>query len=133
MVDHPADLGIEATGGTVAQAFEQAALGLMSVILDADAVGPLEERAITVVGADREQLLVRWLGEVLYLYDGERFAGREFRVTRCTETELSAVVRGERFDPARHPTKLDVKAITYHQISVSERAGVVTLRVYLDI
>lgn len=133
ILEHPADLGIEATGRTASEAFEQAALALMSVILDPRSVAAREERLLSVAGADPEQLLVRWLGEVLYLYDGQRFATREVRITRWTGTELSAVVRGEPLDPSRHTSRLDVKAVTYHQIAVREEAGSVTLQVYLDI
>ncbi len=38
ILDHPADLGIEARGRTLAEAFEQAARGLISVIVDPDSV-----------------------------------------------------------------------------------------------
>jgi SHS2 domain-containing protein len=106
----------------------------MSVILDPAAVEPAGARLVAVTGTDLEHLLVRWLGEVLFLYDGLRFAAAGFRVTLRGTTELSASVAGEPFDPARHPTRLDVKAVTYHQIAVREEAsGGWTIRVFLDI
>ena len=48
ILDHPADLGIEAYGQTLAESFEQAALGLISVILDPATVRQVEaERLIS--------------------------------------------------------------------------------------
>ena len=45
-IDHPADLGIEAFGRNLIEAFEQAGLGLMSVILDVDSVKLKESRRL---------------------------------------------------------------------------------------
>jgi SHS2 domain-containing protein len=78
ILDHPADLGIEARGRTLAEAFEQAAIALMSIILDLTTVEPKELRRVQLKATDQEQLLVRWLEELLYLYDGENFVGSKF-------------------------------------------------------
>ena len=118
ILDHPADLGVEASGKTLTEAFENAAAGLMSVILDPATVELRETRQIELASVDFEQLLVKWLAEVLYFYDGLHFVPREFNITKLTRTGLSASIRGEQFSETRHRTRIDVKAITYHQIVV---------------
>jgi SHS2 domain-containing protein len=133
ILEHPADVGIEATGGTLHEAFEQAAVGLTSIILDPSTVGKGELKKIRITGSDREQLLVRFLSEVLYLYDGLGFVAAEVSVTSLSDTDLEATVKGEQFQSGRHTTRLDVKAITYHQISVNESSKGARVRVYLDI
>ena len=133
ILDHPADLGIEAYGKTVAEAFEQAALGLVSIIVDASSVEARECREVTLRGSDREQLLVRWLQEILYLYDGEHFIGGRFQISQLEPGWLQALVYGEPFDPKHHQTRLDVKAVTYHQLKVLEGTGNSSVRVFLDI
>lgn len=130
---HPADLGIEARGETVAEAFEAAARGMVSVILDPATVEAREERRISITASDPEQLLVRWLSEVLYLYDGTGFVGREFLVHEITRLSLRATVWGEPFSAETHGPRLDVKAVTYHQITVEEIEGGALVRVFLDI
>ena len=133
ILDHPADLGIEARGKTLAEAFEQAACGLVSVIVDPDSVQPVESRSVKVEAGDHQQLLVRWLTEVLYLYDGLKFAPRDFKIGGLSSHSLEARVRGEPFDPGRHPIRLDVKAITYHQLEIRRRGTDHWLQVFLDI
>ena len=133
ILDHPADIGIEARGATLPEAFEQAAAGMMSIIVDPSTVGKKEARVIDVAGSDHEQILVRWLSELLYQYDGRGFVGREFCVEQLTPLFLRASVQGETFDPERHATRLDVKAVTYHQVAVEENAGGAVVRVYFDI
>lgn len=133
ILDHPADLGIEAYGSTLAEAFAHAAQGLMAVILDLDSVDCRETREVAVQAVDSEQLLVKWLSEILYLYDGGNFVGRECTITQLSDTVLQAQVYGERFDAEKHRTRLDVKAVTYHQVAVTLHEQGATVRVYLDI
>ena len=133
ILEHPADLGIEASGPSLAEAFAQAASGLISIILDPTGVREAESRTVCLEAADLEQLLVRWLSEILYLYDAQRFVACAFVVEEISAHTFTAVVLGERFDPARHPTRLDVKAVTYHQVNVTQANEGVTVRVYLDI
>lgn len=133
LIDHPADLGIEASGQSLSEAFEQAAVGLMSVILETELVERRISRVISVQAADPEQLLVKWLTEILYLYDGLRFVAAQFQIEELTSTSLSAKVLGEPFSEDRHVTRLDVKAITYHQILCQQNEEGARVRVVLDI
>lgn len=133
LLDHPADLGVEAYGSTLAEAFEQAAVALMSVIVDLATVGETETRTVELTAGDYEHMLVKWLTEVLYLYDGESFVGKRFAVEEIAATHLKATIYGEVFDPHRHKTKLDVKAITYHQLQVEQDQGAASVRVFFDI
>ncbi len=133
LLDHPADLGIEARGETLSQAFEQAATGLMSVILDLSSVESTVSRELTLQASDLETLLVKWLAEILYLYDGERFVGKKFEVCELHDNRLRATVFGEMFTEGKHRTRLDVKAVTYHQLVVEEARDGGRIRVFLDI
>lgn len=133
LIDHPADLGIEANGQSLSEALEQAAIGLMSVILDVELVQCCENRVIVLQATDLEHLLVKWLTEILYLYDGMRFAAARFQIDELTSTSLAAKVFGEPFSEGRHVTRLDVKAITYHQLLCEENETGARVRVFLDI
>jgi SHS2 domain-containing protein len=133
IIEHPSDLGIEASGGSMEEAFAFAAEGLMSVIVDPSTVAPRESRDIRLPAMDEERLLVRWLGEVLYLYDGAGFVSSGFIVTGASEAGLAASAQGEPADPRRHRLRLDVKAVTYHGVSVKRSAGLCAVRVFLDI
>ncbi len=133
ILEHPSDLGIEATGSSPAEAYCFAAEGLMSVILDTHSADKKQAREIIITAEDREQLLVKWLSEILYLYDGEHFVPKDFEIHHLTDTSLRATMHGEAFDEEKHKTLLDVKAITYHQLSIDEQKDKTTVRVFLDI
>ena len=133
IIEHPADVGIEARGGSVREAFEQAAYGLMSLIVDASSVTHAETRTIFVEATDQEQLLVRWLNELLYLYDGEKFVPVKFEIGELSPQHLRALVGGERFDQHRHRTRVDVKAMTYHQLAIVPSIDAVTITYVVDV
>jgi len=132
VLEHPSDLGIEARGGTLAEAFEQAGAGLMSVLCDLSSVAPAEQRTVAVPGADVQQLLVRWLSEILYLFDGQHWVAGEFSIDEIGPSGLKATLRGEPLSDWHHP-KLDVKAVTYHQLAVRQDPEESVVSVYFDI
>ena len=133
LIEHPADVGIEAWGPHLASAFEQAALALISVIVDPATILPELTREIRVSATDKEQLLVRWLSELLYLVDGEGFVPSSCTIVTLESRSLLALCRGEHHRPERHTPRIEVKAITYHQLLVHSGNGGARLRVFLDI
>lgn len=133
ILEHPSDLGIEAHGETLAKAFEECARGLVAVIIDPSTVSNREMRRISLSARDADQLLVKWLEEIHYLYDGSGFIVKEPVIEELTATALKGTLMGEAFDPGRHMTRLDVKAITYHQLSIREKQGGFVVTVFVDI
>lgn len=132
-LDHPADVGFETYGSTLAEAFESSALALIWLVVESESVEEHDEKAIIVNASDREQLLVKFLSEILYLFDGEGFVVKRANIVEMDDRSLTATLRGERFDPKKHRTKLDVKAITYHQLTIEQRDSGFLLRVYVDV
>jgi SHS2 domain-containing protein len=133
LLEHPSDIGIEASGPTIREAFEQAALGFTAVIADVDTIEAVDERQVHVDAQDYENLLVRWLSEILYLYDGEDFLVKRVDIKSISPTRITAKLVGEKYEQEKHILKLDVKAITYHQLSIKMDIGTSTVRVFLDI
>jgi SHS2 domain-containing protein len=132
ILEHTADIGFRAWGATVGEVFESAARALMAIATEHPAAAEIE-RAVEVAGSDYESLMVNWLGEILFLFDSGQFAASDFHVDTVTPTALRARLAGEPRDPARHPWRLIVKAITFHQIEVAERNGHWEARVFVDI
>jgi SHS2 domain-containing protein len=105
----------------------------MSVIAGKSEIASLQTRTVQISAIDRENLLVRWLSEVLYLYDAEKFLLADMRIEQLTDTNMKAAILGEPYQASKHDLKLDVKAITYHQLKVEEQKGIWTARVFIDI
>jgi SHS2 domain-containing protein len=133
ILEHPSDLGIEAHGKSMDELFRNMALGLMSVIAGKSKIQTSEHREVFIPAIDRENLLVRWLTEILYLYEANKFLTADVRFESLSDTSLKATVLGERYDVLKHTLKLDVKAITYHQLKIYEKDGRWIGRIFVDI
>jgi SHS2 domain-containing protein len=90
-------------------------------------------RSVQVTGHDYESLMVNWLEEILYLFDSGQFSPCDFVIDEIGPESVRARLIGETRDPVRHPWKVIVKAITYHQIEVCERNGHWESTVFVDV
>ena len=132
-LDHPADIGFRARGSTLEHLFENCAHALLAIILDPAEIRGSELVTLTAEGSDRESLLVNWLNEVLYYVDTRRFAFGSFAVEFPSPEQVKAIARYEARDPLRHPVRLSVKAVTYHQLRVSTVEDGWVAEVYVDV
>ncbi len=132
-LDISGDAGVRAEGRTLEEAFESAALGMYGLITDTGMVEEKEERLIEVKGASFDDLLVSWLNELIYLFDAFGFVGRSVKVEGIRDGRLSAMVKGEEFDPERHESDLLLKAATYHLLKVERKGEGWALEVIFDI
>lgn len=133
VLEHTADIGIEAQGKTRAGAFENAAMGMFSLMVEAGTVAPREERELEVEAEDIEALLVEWLNELLYLVETGESLFCNFDIRELSNTHLRAHIIGEPLDSRKHRIKLQIKACTYHQLKVEKTDDHWTARVIFDI
>ena len=133
-IEHTADLGLELEAPDLEAAFEQAAASMFDLMCDLDTVGAGVSRTVRVTSRkdDLEDLLVRWLTELLYVFAAERLLLSQFEVRRLEDGILEADVAGEQFDPTCHASKSEIKAVTYHDLAVDQTDGGWLVRVIFD-
>ena len=73
ILPHTADGKFQAFGRTLEEAFGNAALATASLMWDWATVEPKIRHFVHVTGVDREQLLVKFLGEIIYLFETRQF------------------------------------------------------------
>ncbi|MBE0429635.1 MAG: archease [Thermoleophilia bacterium] len=120
VIEHTADVGIRAYGDTEWQAFENAALGMFSLITELSGVNAEIEFPVDVQADDHETLLVDWLNELLYIFESNRVLLSRFEVTELEDSHLKGRAWGEPIDKTRHELKSDIKAVTYHMLKVKK-------------
>ena len=132
-IDISGDAGIRAFGKTLEELFENAALGMYSLMTDPE--GVLDERKlpVSVESHSREGLLVAWLNELIFLFDTRAFIGKRAHVRFPGDNRLEGEVWGEEFDPKRHRSGLLVKAATYHKLGIEKKDGQWEAEVIFDI
>lgn len=136
--EHISDIGIEASGNSVEAAFEAGAEAALNIMFDLDTIEESERVAVTAEAPDIALLFVEVLNEVISLQGLGELALKRVGNAGISETDVgfafSGTAYGERFDPARHGVKTEVKGATYSGLSYNNgEGGVHTLRCLLDV
>ncbi len=134
-VEHTADVAASISAATLPRLFANASCALADLICDRRTVRPAGRLAVQVRGSGPEDLLVRWLSELLYLHESRGFVFARFVLDRVDRRTLTArgAAAGEPFDPSRHRLLREVKAVTYHQIRMRRAGGRWRVRVVFDV
>ena len=132
VMEHTADAGIVAHGGTLGEAFEQTAMGMYALMVDLDDVRETEVREVTAGGETPETLLLHWLLELLFLTETESLLFSRFEV-RVLGGKLSSRAYGEPLDSERHELGAGIKGVTRHLLEVAPEDGGYRARVLFDI
>jgi SHS2 domain-containing protein len=129
------DAVIEAYGRTLEEAFENAARGLNDTMIDLKTVRPDREIKIVAEGHDLHSLLFDWLDKVMLLLVADGIVMSEFSVKiKHNDTySLEGVAKGERLDLDRHHYRVEIKAVTYHEMEIIQEQGKSTVRFLLDL
>ncbi len=133
VLEHTADVGFEAFGATRDEVFVNAARALQDLSVELESIEAREKFTVEVSGENAVELLVNWLSQLLFLFDAEGWVFRDFQIASLEETALKGRAQGEKFDRTRHHVKLQVKAITYHQLALEQTSQGWRAQVYVDI
>lgn len=120
-LDHTADMGIKVTAPTLGGLFENAAQSLMQIMIKERPAVKTSILRLSVSGKDLPDLMVRWLGEILYLFEGDSNVVMDIDIDSITETRLEATLHVSPFNPDQHDVATEIKAVTYHRIEVARR------------
>jgi SHS2 domain-containing protein len=136
-LEHTADVYIRAHGKTMEEAYENAALAMFETMTDSEKIAQTQEETIEVEAEDQYALLYNWLEAMLIKFETDGTLYSKFQISDWKETaenfKFKAKVWGEKFDPAKHPQKVGVKAVTYHRMVIIREKDSVVLEFILDI
>lgn len=132
-LEHTADIGLYIYGRDLLELFQNAGEAFGDLISDIRSLKPQISLKIHLTAADREELLVRFLKELLFIFDARGLLFSSFRFEKMGENELVCEARGERFNPETHPFKTELKAVTYHQLKIEEQPDGLRASVIFDI
>jgi SHS2 domain-containing protein len=133
IIDHTADLGIIVKGGNIKELFVNAANAMTDIMVKADIREKGAKRKLIVEGEDLPDLMVRWLSEILYLFNGEHILVSTIEISSISPTRLQSKANVVSLEKCRHEILREIKAVTYHQIAVEETADGWETRVIFDI
>jgi SHS2 domain-containing protein len=131
--DHVADVGLEVAAPSLEGLFRTAAQALM------DWTGPAPGGArndlldVALEAPDLEELLVRWLQELVVSFQTEHLYAVGVAELAIGEGRLRARVQCRRWEEADFEAYREVKAVTYHGLKVEQEGDGWRARVILDL
>ena len=134
--EHTADIVVLAYGDSLEEAFENAALALFEVMTDIKQVEPRIKDVFEVEGYDELSLLYSWIENFIIEFDVNLKLYSKFTIEKIEKIKgglkLRGTAWGEVFKRRRHPSRSEVKAITYHEMEIIRNKDV-KIRFILDL
>ena len=135
-IDHTADIAVEIRAHSLPELFQFATGALLECLVNPRKVHTAEKRTIHFTADSYEEALVTFLSELNYLLTVKKWVFAHID-NICMETEdskikFSAIVSGENLT-AEHELKVEIKAITYHQMNIQFENEYFTTRIIFDI
>jgi SHS2 domain-containing protein len=118
---HTADWELQVWAPTLGGLLEQAALGMFSLSGMRLEDGPHQERTLSLQAIDAEGLLVRFLGELLWLAEQDRLGFQTYELVLSGQDSPQPLHLEARMHGARIAgLDKEIKAVTYHNLAVRQ-------------
>lgn len=130
---HTAEIGIKAYGKDLKELFNNSAFGMFDIIADLDGLTSSVTQPIEATAANKEELLVAWLGELLYNFYTKQIIFFDFSIEKLDDKHLSAKAFGRHVGENRNRLKTEIKAVTYHELKIEETQDGYTTTLIFDV
>lgn len=129
-IEHTADLGLEIWAESEEALLAEGARAVVEILTEGSSIAETSERAVELEAFDREDRLVRWLNEIIYLAVTMGFLPARVEV-KLEAGGLCARLFGEA--GAQEKVRTELKSATYHGLELFEREGRFEARVIIDV
>ena len=133
LLSHTADLGVIIKGDSCEELFQNAALALTDIMILNRSPAPGINKDVFLKGYDLADLMVKWLSEILYFFEGEHLITTEITINHLDHNSINASLLASELDEKHHEILRVIKAVTYHKIEVTEDNGCWKARVIFDL
>jgi SHS2 domain-containing protein len=134
LLAHPSDIGLRVKAKSLRTLFARAAAGVVYLIL-----GPAVyfkprkfRRKIVVRGLDREQLLVKWLNEIIFFLTEKGQLAEKSDISYLDDKKLVAELSGRYLSPENIFLR-EIKSATYQGLNIVRRTANFRARIIFDV
>ena len=130
---HHSELAVKVFGSSQLELFQNSGWALFDVTTDIEKIETKDCVPLEVEGTDRDDLLVNWVRELLYLYQGSGYLLKEFRISEVGDKLVKAEACGEKIDPDRHEIKKEIMAIAYDKSRMAKTGDQWTAQLIFEV
>lgn len=135
-LEHKADTGFLVKAPSLERLYIHAAMALTDMIVPLKAIRGENRYEIAVTADSSESLMVKWLNEVLFLFERHKFLASHIVFSKFDGKTIEAVLQGDYYEAKRHGCPSEIKATTYHQLEIGdtgEEGAPFFAKVFLDL
>jgi protein archease len=132
LLDHTADIRMAVHGSSVGELFLNAAQGFTSLLTRESRGLPDTDLEFRLEADNIEELLVDWLRELLFHHETRGFILVSADIKELSETTLRAKLAGRTRGPEEEP-EIEIKAVTYHRLSIHKNDTGYAVTIVFDI
>ena len=136
-IDHTADIAAEVSAENYNDLFIASAYVWKESVVEDFSSDKLEEKEIEISDRSLEELLVHFLSELNYLLLVKGWIFSEVKEISVEESEnqfeAKLKILGEPVDENKHILKIEIKAVTFHQMNIKYGDGKYRTRIVFDI
>jgi SHS2 domain-containing protein len=92
-----------------------------------------EVKIVKITGNDLEDTLINFLREALYLFNGQGWLIRSCEPFELTKRSIFARLQCESYNRQKNPLKTEIKAVTYHGLSIKKSKNNWQAKVVFDV
>jgi SHS2 domain-containing protein len=133
LLEHTADVAILVRAKSLKELFVNTAVAMFEIIADPvfDKQGQRVTASVSQNAAGREELLVNWLNELLFFSTSQEAVFRDFKIVSLDERSVRAEIFGLPFSSCE--IHIEIKAATFHELSISGQGEVWQAMVVFDV
>ncbi len=134
-IEHTADYAIVARGSDLRELVQNAGIGMISLMVEAEAVAATRRIEFTAEADSPERLLQQCLRELLYLEEDEGLVPVEFTVTYLCDDppEAKCTAAVAPIEQVRPHLLVGIKAVTYHTLHIASTAEGLEVQIVFDV
>lgn len=136
-IDHTADIAVEVEGNTIEELFIASALAWKECVIENTEIDLLSDKKINIDDFSFEELLVHFLDELNFLLLTKKWViGKinKIEIRKLNDRfKLNADISGENLDEKKHQLKVEIKAVTFHQMEIKKINNKFSTRIVFDI
>jgi len=120
ILEHTSDSGFIIRAPSWERLYIDAALALTDILVKLDCLEEKEKKTVNTQADNPESLMVKWLNEVLFLFEQYKFLSKRIIFDQFDGKKIGATLWGDNYNPTRHGHISEIKAVTYHQLELGE-------------
>lgn len=132
IIDHTADIGIEVIGKDIEELFSNSVIALFDLMSGGKSTDMEEEKSFSVEEKEKDIAAVSILEECLFLFESENFSADRCSIEK-SESVYEVKLYGGRLKREELTQGVEIKAVTYHQLSIEKKEDYFSMKVIFDI